>query len=334
MFDSAQGQIHDITDLAEEEIGAMIEMYPDVQVMRKKRQVMKFARTAGMLQGIHLDSGASPYEDNFFPYIPYFAYHTRDMDFGIVHNIMDAQREINKGDTQVLHWQNQFTKTRIVTDNPEDADTFEQGHDIAVLKGNYKIIPAVEYPVAFARRSETAEQKIKKISGVSDDLRGIKSGNDSGVVVDIRRQQSMSSILSLFDNLQWTAENMAPVMASRIRQFMTPEHIARVLGPEKATPEVIEFIKTRGTEVYDWAVSQAPSSPTLRAENWAKIKDLMAIMPLPPEVVIEASDIVQKDAVLADLEAKKQAIANQQGINPGALPPLNSGMQPVKTMGV
>jgi len=328
-IDFEQGQIHDITDLKDEEIGGLIEQYPHLQIKQKKRQVMKYARTAGMLQGVHLDSGSSPYEDNFFPYVPYFAYHTRDMDFGIPHNIMDAQREVNKRDSQVLHYLNMLPKTRIITDNPEDADTYEQGADIAVLKGNYRIIPPPDYPLAYARASESGEAKLKKISGISDDLRGIKSGNDSGVVVDIRRQQSMSSIASLFDNLQWTSERMAKVMTSRVRQFLSHEQIARILGEEKANPEVIQAIKTLGVETYDFAIAQAPSSPTMRAENWAKIKDLMQIMPLPPEVVIEASDVVQKDQILADFEAKKQAMEGQQiqeqaaasgGINPNIVP--------------
>ena len=334
LFDPNQGQVHDITDLPEEEMGAMLQMYPDVKVMRRKRQVMKFARVAGSNNGVFLDGGASPYEDNYFPYVPYFAYHTRDIDFGIVHNIMDAQREINKRDTQVLHFINQLPKTRVITDNQEDADMFEQGHDITVLKGNFKILDPPQFPLAYAKASETSERKMKVIANLPDDIRGVRGGSDSGVVVDIRRQQAMGGIASLFDNLQWTSENMAMVMASRIRQFMSPEHIARVLGQEKANPEVIQAMKTMTVETYDYAITQSPSSPTLRAENWAKIKDLMTIMPLPPEVVIEASDIVQKDAVLADFEAKKQAMEQQQkGINPGALPPSNTGALPVKAIG-
>jgi len=326
MFDAEAGLVHDVTDLPPEQVIAIARLYPNVEIIRKKRQVMKYARTAGSLKGVTLEADASPYDDNYFPYVPYFAYHTRDLDFGIPYQIMDAQREINKGDTQILHYINNLPKTKVITDNPEDADAFEQGRDITVLKGNYKIIEPPQFPLAFAQRSDRGMDKAKRISGISDDLRGLRAGGDSGVVVDIRRQQSLANISSLFDNLQWMAENISRLITSRIRQFMSEEHIGRVLG-QKATPELVTVLKRLDVETYDFAIAQSPSSPTMRAENWAKIKDLMTIMPLPPDIVIEASDVVQKDQLLAmakeaqEKQAQLQQLPAGGGLNQNAAVP-------------
>jgi len=307
LIDAVSGRVRDVTKVPPEQLQMILEQYPELDVISKHARVMKFAQLVGNAQnGVLLDNGPSPYDDNLYPYVPYFAYRGRNLDFGIVKNCIDPQYEINKRDSQMLHIINEMPKTKIVTDDQDLADRFEQGEEIIVTRpgAKFQIIEPPKLPVAFAHMIEKNKDDIKRISGVSDDLRGIKSGQESGAVVDIRRQMAMNNISRLFDNLHSTAEQATRLLMSRIRQFMPPDEIARILGPEKAHPMLIKAIKEKAVHEYDIAITQSPSSPTLRRENFMKLDAIIKNLPVAiqmglGDVYIEASDIPQKDEIKA-----------------------------------
>lgn len=325
LIDPMSGQINDITDIAQAERKAIVKQHPGLQILHKHRKVMKFARTCGFNSDVVLDFGASPYDDCYFPYVPYFAYRGRTLDFGIVKMVKDPQVEINKRDSQLMSYVIAMPKAKIITDDPTLVDTFEQDSEIiTVQKGSmYQVVPPAQMPAALAQIVAQNKDDIKRISSISDDLRGIKSGNDSGVVVDIRRQQAMSSIASLFDNLKGTAELAGRILMSRIRQYMPPEEIARIVGP-KAIPQVIGQLKQKDVEEYDFAIEQTPSSPTLRWENFEKIKQVLGLMPqlLPivSDIVIDSADIPNKEEWLSRMQQAASQPAPVNGQNPGGTP--------------
>ena len=102
-------------------------------------------RTCGATRNtsVLLEAGDSPYDDNYFPYVPFFAYRGRDIDYCIIRNLIDPQREVNKRDSQLLHLLNSAPKARVITDDPTLADKYEAGDEIlTVAKGTqHTIIP-------------------------------------------------------------------------------------------------------------------------------------------------------------------------------------------------
>lgn len=325
LIDPLSGQIHDITDIGQAERNAIVKLHPNLQILHKHRKVMKFARTCGFTNDVVLDYGLSPYDDCYFPYVPYFAYRSRSLDFGVVKMVKDPQVEINKRDSQLMAYIISMPKAKIITDDPTLADTFEQGSEIITIQkgATYQVVPPAQMPAALAQIVAQNKDDIKRISSISDDLRGIKSGNDSGVVVDIRRQQAMSSIASLFDNLKSTAELAGRVLMSRIRQYMPAEEIARIIGP-KAVPQAIQAIKQKDVEEYDFAIEQTPNSPTLRWENFEKIKQVLGLMPqlLPivSDIVIDSADIPNKEEWLSRMQQAASQPAPVSGQIPGGNP--------------
>jgi len=327
LVDPMSGAIHDVSDIPRGELRAIVKTHPNLQVLNKHQRVMKFARTCGFNNDVVLDFGNSPYEDCCFPYVPYFAYRSRTLDFGIVKMVKDPQREVNKRDSGMLEYIIKMPKAKIISDDPTLADTFEQDSDIiTVAKGTqYNVIQPPQLPTSYAQLVANNKDDIKRISSISDDLRGIKQGNDSGVVVDIRRQQAMSSIFMLFDNLQATGELAGRVIMSRVRQYMSPEEIARIIGPQ-ADPAVIQALKQQDVEAYDLTIEQSPSSPTLRMENFEKIKGVLAIMPelkpLVPDLIVESADVPQKEEWLNRMQnIQQQPPAPVNGVpNPGGNP--------------
>lgn len=281
-------------------------------------QKMMFAQMVGTpAMGVLLDHGPSKYDDNYFPYIPYFAYRSRALDFGVVRNIIDPQRERNKRDSQILHYINEMPKTRLITTDQELANKFEQGEPIIVTKegSKWQIVPLAAFPEALGRMVAQNDEDPKKISGISDDLRGVRHGQDAAATVNMRREQSLSAVNMLFDNHIWTMELLARVVMSRNRQFMSPMKSARILGPERLikAPYLIEDMKQTGVEDYDVTIAMTPNSPSLRWENFQKIREMNKDYPgiIPPDIYAEAADVPQSDQIVARL--KQAATAPEEG---------------------
>lgn len=340
ILDSSTGIIHDATGIANEQLMPLIQVNPHVQVIRKRVKVMKYARSCGHLSGVLLDTGDSPYDDNYYPYVPFFAYRSRDLDFGVVKQVMDPQREINKRSSQLLYMLNTMPKTRLVTDDETAANKFEAGDDIVtVQKGTqWTVVPPPAFSAGHARLEEIGKDDIKTISGVNDSLSGIRESNEPGIVVNMRRNQQMMNIALLFDNLKDTDMLIAKILMSRKRQYMTPQQVARIIGSEKAViPGLIEGILSREAEEFDINIIQTPSTPSMRIENFEKLKALMQIMPalqpLIADIFVEASDVPQKDEINSRIEqvagARTGSPISQPNPGGAPLPAPNSGIPPV-----
>jgi len=333
VVDSFNGGVHFVDDIPQEKIAEITQANPHLRVIKKHVKTMKLIRQCGLSsRGVLLDYGDSPYEDNLFPYVPFFGYRGRNHDFGVVKNLIDPQREINKRDSQILHMINTTPKTRIITDDSDLADRFEQGQDVVVTaKGaKFQLVPPPQFPEAHARMVESNKHDIKDISGINDNLQGNKSNsNEPGIVVSLRQKQGMTMVASLLKNLQASVELGSKLMLSRMRQFMKPEQIARILGEDtlKKYPGIVEMVLSKESEDFDIEVIQVPSSPTVRAENFVKLTQLMNLkIPIPPDVVIDASDVPQKEQIKQAMSAVPQ-MTGQPGAPP--LPGANSGGSPL-----
>lgn len=361
LLDSRTGDIIDVSDIPQEQIQSITSRMPTVNIFRKRIQTMKLIRSAGAAGGVILDAQQSPYDDFYYPYIPMWAYRSRDWDFGMVEQVKDPQREVNKRSSQLLQILNEMPKTRMVTDDPDAADKFEQGEDIIVVArgSNFKTVDPPPLSTGHARLEEISKDDVKRISGVNDNLQGLPGGaNEPGIVVSLRQRQGMAMIGLLFDNREDCVGLCGQIVMSRIRQFMSPEQVARIIGAEKAQQmvlgpdgqpmNVIEAMLTKSAEDYDMVLNKTASAPSIRMENAAKLKELLTLIPalgmIATDVVIDAFDVPQKEELVARLEAMREQQgqppgAPNQGLPPitnvpptGALPPANSGV-PVTAQG-
>ncbi len=318
LIHEASGVIVNASDKTNEQIREYMYHVPDLKVVRRPGSEMRFAHTVGNpAAGVLLDYGKSPYADDYFPYIPDFAYRSRDIDFGIFKPIMDQIREGNKRTSQILHYINEMPKTRIITNDEELTNQFEQGEEIITVRDGFKftVVDPSKFPVALANLIIANGDDAKMITNITDDLKGVRKGQDSGAVVDTRKQSAMTAINSLFDNHMGSVELRGRIIMSRNRQFMSPAKFARLMGPKKADPEVINIIKARDTEDYDLSIALTPHTPGLRWENFQQIREMRKEFPeiVTPEVYIEASDVPQKDDMLANVKEMRDA-----GVDPGA----------------
>jgi len=104
----------------------------------------------------------------------------------------------------------------------------------------------------------------------------------------------------------------------------SPERIYRLVSNQKAlTPEaqaqeqinqqaVIEMLNTEDLTKYDAVITQAADAPTTRAARfavWAQLRNQG--FPVPEQLMIELSDLPDKNKVLGLLQAQSQAAGQE-----------------------
>lgn len=331
LWDHTTGAFYDISDLGEEGAAQlMAETQGTSTIIRKPRRVMFYAYTAGPGSNVVLDHGRI-YNDNFFPYVPLFCYQGRNGDYGVIHNIRDAQRERNKRDSQILHWINKSPKARVIVDDETTGQILTSEMEIiTVPKGTtVQTVQPPTVPPALPQLIDRNKDDIKHISGINDELQGTQRGaNEAGITISLRQRQGMLMVASIFDNVQASQEILGHIGLSRIRQYLPPESIARILGDE-ATPERVAACKAADSELFDLVVTQKSSSPTVRVEEFQKLMELLKTGLIPPgpavtETVIDAADITEAEKL-------KQAVMQTAGGMPAGpadintAPPADSG---------
>ncbi|PWM78663.1 MAG: hypothetical protein DBY32_04070 [Phascolarctobacterium sp.] len=203
-----------------------------------------------------LEAKESPYQHGEFPFVPFVCYYMGDDDMpaGIVRDLKDPQREINKRRSQELHILNTQSNGGWITE--EGALTNEQESDFrnnatkpgailhvapgALTGGRIQRLDAPQaMPVGAINAVQEAMQEMPTISGINEALMGTDiSSLQSGRAIELKQKQAITHIASLFDNLRYSKEVIATLLWGRrgapgiIPQFYTEEKTYRIIGPD------------------------------------------------------------------------------------------------------
>jgi hypothetical protein len=301
MVDEATGDVQEIQD--ETAAKQAIEAVPNLKIIERSRRVIKCARVSGSA----VIEGPVATCDNRYPPVPFFCYRGRRGDYGVVKNIIDPQLEVNKRRSQTLHIINTSANSGWIADDPEllaQLEAFGSRPGMTALKKagtTYERIQPAALPAAVMQMEEQNKDDIKAISGVNSDLLGIREATQSGVAIDLRMRQGLTVIAQIFDNFRLALKEVARRIAARIVAYMPEDEIGRILG-EEATPELVSAIKGADVLKYDLVAAQSPSSPSVRMSNFMMLMDMRkAGVPIPDDLIVEASDIPGKEKILEKL---------------------------------
>ena len=270
-----------------------------------------------------------------FPYFRFCPYWIDGYIFGMIDNLIDPQQEINKRRSQILHHLNSssnsgFTYQEGALSPSEEANLKNFGSAPGVhIKYNKgfdkpeRIHPAPlsEGHLVLAKESEG---DIKRVSGVNADLLGLpQEKRDSGVMIQLRQRQGMVSTEIINDNYRYTKKiyGSALVEVIRMTELYSEEEIQAVLNESK-TPVDMQALRDFKTGRYGITVNESQSSPTIRMANLAILLDAFKQgVPIPLDLIIEQSDLPNKEEIIARIQAQMQAQPNPAGGGTGGAPP-------------
>ncbi len=270
-----------------------------------------------------LEDKESPFSFNGYPIIPFFAEYTPSalncsLKYqGLVRALKDPQREINKRRAQLLHIINTAANSGWIMEHGalRDKRILERfgnkpGVVIEVEPGRrLERITPVPTPRGYIDLEAISTENIKEISAINADLLGHYEKTTPGIAIQLRQRQGIIAVQEIFDNFRYTKKLLGKFLIRAIQDYYTPEKILRITGSQMDTWDLFDrqeaMLALQGADLsrYDIVVDEALSAPTHRVADYQAMLELVRMgFPIPPELVIEASDLPNKKEIISRLK--------------------------------
>ena len=306
----------------------------------QKQGVWFFAEFTGGDEGL-LRHGPSPIMDEDgkpdHPYVWMRAHVDPDNEsFGLVRELKDRQRDINKRGSKLLHQLNvkqifyrkgsiaNIGKAKKELAKPdgaiEIAEHAQWGVDVGIVDSSQEI-------VGHFQLLQDAKESIRRI-GASSSLRGQDSPEKSGIAIQAKQQANLIELGALLDRLRFVDRQMFRKMWMGIRQFWTAPKWVRVTDDERNVrfvglnvppyggqlPDNITLAERSVAEMdVDIIIEDAPDVVTLASEQFEQlIKLASAGVVFPPEIYLRAAPNLRNKDQLLEILQQQSAQPNPQ----------------------
>lgn len=218
-------------------------------------------RMIAFFDNVVLEDIPSPYKHGFIPFVPFICYYQGEDDVpsGIVRDLKDPQREINKRRSQELHILNTQSNGGWIAEvdamSPQQESNFKRnastpGALLKVAPGALSMqklqrLEPQAPPSNIINATQEAMNEMPSISGINEALMGTDiSNSQSGRAIELKQKQAITHIAGLFDNLRMAKEMIVEMLWGKrgapgiIPQFYTEEKTFRIVG-ENGEPQMV-----------------------------------------------------------------------------------------------
>lgn len=282
----------------------------------------------------------SPFRDEegnpFCPIILASAYVNRDNQrYGIVRDMIGPQDEINKRRSKALHL---MSVRQVVADEGAVRDENQARKELAKPDGFIQVAPNMRFEIQQTGDMAAAQfnllQEAKNeidLLGPNAALQGKAEGVQSGRAIIAQQQGGSVELEHLFGHFRAWKKRIYTAIWNAIRQYWTGSIWVRVTDNEKnlrwvglntpayqtVGPDGMPATVPPGPQLaqleVDIIIDETPDTVTIQAEQFAQLAEMAGSgVPIPPDVLIEASSLRNKDKLLERMRADPQAEAAQQ----------------------
>lgn len=331
----ATGDLIEIPDAWDNErIGGVLEYCAsknvEVQVTSRVEHRIRWTVTAG---DVVLYDDWSPYDH--FTVIPFFPYFRRGKTRGIVADLVDPQREINKRRSSRLHIINTTAYSGWWYEegslDPEEVDNLEANGGRAGFIGRYRqgrnkpdrIEPGT--PATTMEREEDRNNRdLLEVSGISEDALGQTESVQAGIAIQNKVRQTVVALEPVLGNLRRTRTLLGERIIKIVQRYYTERRIVKVTGLDKKPALVAvnelnavgDIVNDISVGKYTVSVNSKTATETVQAREFAELLEMVKAGIIPLEIaapmLIEKSSLTDKDKILQ---------AFQNALMQGAVPP-------------
>jgi hypothetical protein len=218
--------------------------------------------------------------------------------------------------------------------------------EVGNLQNMPQRVEGPKFPNELANAIMLNKENIRQIMNVNLELAGQSQRAESGIAIDKKQRQALMGNEFLFDNHSRAKKKLGKLLVAQIQDVYTPERILRILENRnmreafevggqpfnevapQATPDmppemqqeaqqrrqdILELLETEDLTKYDVAISEAAENPTVRHATFLQYKELaQAGLPVPMEMLIDLSDVPNKDKVIQLVQQQQQQAAQQE----------------------
>ena len=291
-------------------------------ILAVREQVIPVLNCTTTIGNLELENVERPYgEMSLFPIIRFIPYFLNGNYFAVIDNLIDPQKEKNKRRSQALGLLNTSANSGFFDKKDEGAIDVNELQEEGSSPGHviqYKtVMPVKIVPTPLStghiQLEQLAENDAPKIASVNQNMLANAPASESGVKDRQRINQGLIGSEIIFDNMRYTHKIYSETMIEMIRYgntFTTQEMmaIASESKIEANVDQLLEAIRSRKIGRYGIEISSSPTNPTIRFANFDMLMDMAKVYGeiIPPDIVIDASDVPKKDEIVERLKAAQQ----------------------------
>ncbi len=240
--------------------------------------------------------------------------------YGMVRAAVDPQRELNKRRSKAMHLLNtaQVIADIDAVDDPNVLAREAARPDGVILKRagkDLRIIRNTDLASSQVAVMDQASRDIQEVIGIYDETLGKQSNATSGVAIQQRQVAGGLNQMALFDVFRVLKRKLGRQVLGLIRQTFGHEMVIRIVDQMGASRSVKlnERIALPDGKVlvmhdvsagdYDVVVEEVRDVMSAREDEAQRLETLVkAGVPVPPAVLVEASGVRNKEAILSAMK--------------------------------
>jgi hypothetical protein len=351
--------ISDVTASTKKILDKMGKMF-GVEAVKLPAYKMMLSVYAG---DVELEAMRSPYKHNLFPYVQDLAYYSGEGDeaaaepHGIIRDLRDVQRELNKAESQQLDILNKQPNTGwFIPENAMSDDEFKSlKRNGAKPGGVWKFNPQVGNPVqitpppfnqAIITMATECKMAFRSISGINEEMLGTDTPNNaSGKAIMLRKQSAQTQISLLFEQSRLAEQRGLKLLwgskgnPGLIPQYFTESKVIRIMD-DNGQQQFVQVAPTGQGNVqnpdgswqfdldqfeFDIKISETPTTATVRQMRLYELIDASKFVQFPPQVYLDAMDLPDKEKYVQLMQQQNQpkppTMAATVNIDLAMLPP-------------
>jgi len=320
LIDSQTGESMEWRGQNEDSLREYLSLYPQITVIDQEVPTVKVAI---VVQGRVMYDGPNPLGIDNYPFVPVLGYYNPQLPYfplriqGMVRGLRDAQFLYNRRkviELDILESQInsgiKYKENALV--NPKDAFLSGQGRGLALkqtaqMTDVEQMIPP-QVPPSMIQLSDILGREIQEISGVNEELLGSAVDDKAGVLAMLRQGAGLTTLQSLFDQLDRSQKLLGNIIISLVQANFTPGKVSRIIEEDPA-PQF--YNKAFGK--YDAVIEEGLNTSTQRQMQFAQLLKLREIgVPIPDDVLLNAVTLQDKDNLIKAVVQNQQAAREAQ----------------------
>jgi hypothetical protein len=297
-----------------EELEYFLSLYPQISAIEQEIPTVKLAI---VIQGKVFYDGPNPLGIDRYPFIPVLSYYAPETPYypyrvqGVVRGLRDAQYLYNRRriiELDILESQiaSGFKYKENALVNPKDVFLQGQGRGLALkdeaAMSDVEQIQPPQVPPSMIQLSELLGREIQEISGVNEELLGSASDDKAGVLSMLRQGAGLTTLQSLFDQLDHSQKMLGQLMMEVIQANFVPGKVQKILEGKQPAPQF--YNKAFGK--YNAVIEEGLNTSTQKAMQFAQLLELKSIgVPIPNTTLLEAATLQNKKELVEQILAQE-----------------------------
>jgi len=287
---------------------------PEIKVLETMVPTVKLAL---LVNGKVMYDDVNPLGLDSYPFIPVFGYFHPDVaDFslkiqGVVRGLRDVQYLYNRRKVIEYNLAESRTNSGFIAKegalkDPDSIIRAGDGRPIIVKRG-YELadiapIPPIDIPQSFTQLSQMLADEIQQISGVNEELLGFADDDISGMRARMRQAQGVTTLQTLYDNLEGSMELLGTSIVQLIQKNYAPSKVKRIINEE---PHAQFYTKLFSK--FDIVISEGFDTINQRQNEFGQLLNLRKEgIQIPDSVIIEAAPLQNKKNLVQAIEQQNK----------------------------